>query len=176
MKKSSHLADVSFLPRRRITFNYCQEWGQHGGCIDGDIQFVSVSEVAVTLHVICLDIVCKITPLCKIGGNVNWVPVMSCAAVQKNDSWNSRAMISSLVAVQLKQFIPPALSSCLLHYIGIMSVSWVVNWANWFSWEIVHQKRMALKESHVCGDKCIFKAQNQSKTLRVLVLQYSLSI
>lgn len=131
MKKSSHLADVSFLPRRRrITFNYCQGWGQHGGCIDGDIQFVSVSEVAVTLHVICWDMVCKITPLCKIGGNVNWVPVMSCAAVQKNDSWNSRATICLLVTVQLKQFMLPALSSCitLLHYIGIMSVSWVVKW------------------------------------------------
>lgn len=63
-----------------------------------------------------------------------------------------------------------------LHWHNVLELGSEVNCGNWFSWETVHQKRMAHKENHIRGEKYIFKALNQIKSLYVLFLQYSLSI
>ena len=60
-----------------------------------------------------------------------------------------------------------------LHWRNVLS--WAVNWGSGFSWETVHQERMAPKESHICGDKYISKTLNQIKPLHlcsVLAVQF----
>lgn len=68
-----------------------------------------------------------------------------CHCAKENDSWTSRAVMCCLVTVQLEQLILLVVSSCLLHYIDIMSLSWVVKWAEENDWA---EKRSIKREWH----------------------------
>lgn len=67
-------------------------------------------------------------------------------------------MICCLVAVQLKQLILLAILSCLLRYIGIMSLSWVVKWT---------------EETDSADKQSLKKEQRQKKVTRVEINIFS---